>query len=140
MPADDPAEAAGTPEDRPLAEDLALPVVVQPGVDYATPPDWIWRDVDSTQPNSAVFHISHSEVTPVLVDSLGPEDCAPDGQRHHQKRNPHHHPRQLGQVLGRRGQAAPAPQWYPRPRRGPIPWPRPNAPSPPTWPPSSASC
>ncbi len=78
MPADDPAEAAGTPEDRLLAEDLALPVVVQPGVDYATPPDWIWRDVDSTQPNSAVFHISHSEVTPVLVDSLGPEDCAPD--------------------------------------------------------------
>lgn len=64
--------------DRPLAEDLSLPVVVEPGVDYATPPDWNWRDVDASQPNSAVFHISHSEITRVLVDTLRPEDCSPD--------------------------------------------------------------
>lgn len=65
-------------EDRPLAEDISLPVVVEPGVDYATPPDWNWRDVDASQPNSAVFHISHSEITRVLVDTLRPEDCSPD--------------------------------------------------------------
>ena len=81
MPTDGPPEGTeGTeaPEDRPLAEDLSLPVVVEPGVDYSTPPDWNWRDVDSSQPNSAVFHISHSEITRVLVDTLRPEDCAPD--------------------------------------------------------------
>ena len=78
MPDAGPAGSEGQPEDRPLAEDLAMPVVVQPGVDYAQPPDWNWRDVDSTQPNSAVFHISHSEITRVLVDTLRPEDCAPD--------------------------------------------------------------
>jgi hypothetical protein len=78
MPDAGPAGSEGQPEDRPLAEDLAMPVVVQPGVDYAQPPDWNWRDVDSSQPNSAVFHISHSEVTRVLVDSLRPEDCSPD--------------------------------------------------------------
>ena len=78
MPDSDPSEVTGVQEDRPLAEDLALPVVVEPGADYAQPPDWNWRDVDSSQPNSAVFHISHSEVTRVLVDSLRPEDCSPD--------------------------------------------------------------
>ncbi len=82
MPADDASAAAGAPPEQgdgpPLAEDLSLPVTVEPGVDYATPPDWNWRDVDSSQPNSAVFHLSHSEVTRVLVDSLRPEDCSPD--------------------------------------------------------------
>lgn len=78
MPDSESPETVGQPEDRPLAEDLALPVVVQPGVDYAQPPDWNWRDVDSSQPNSAFFHISHSEVTRVLVDTLRPEDCASD--------------------------------------------------------------
>ena len=68
----------GIGADRPLAEDITLPVVVEPGVDYAAPPDWNWRDVDSSQPNAAVFHISHSEITRVLVDTLRPEDCSPD--------------------------------------------------------------
>ena len=71
-------EGEGTGEDRTLAEDLALPVVVEPGVDYAQPPDWNWRDVDSSQPNAAIFHISHSEITRVLVDTLRPEDCSPE--------------------------------------------------------------
>ena len=71
-------EGEGIEGDRTLAEDLALPVVVEPGVDYAQPPDWNWRDVDSSQPNAAVFHISHSEITRVLVDTLRPEDCPPD--------------------------------------------------------------
>ena len=71
-------EGAEPQEDRTLAEDLALPVVVEPGVDYASPADWNWRDIDSSQPNSAVFHISHSEITRVLVDTLRPEDCSPD--------------------------------------------------------------
>ena len=84
MPDDRPPDSSVQPgssqqqEDRTLAEDLALPVVVEPGVDYAQPPDWDWRDVDSSQPNSAVFHISHSEITRVLVDTIGPEDCSPD--------------------------------------------------------------
>ena len=78
MPDDGPPEAAGAREDRTLAEDLSLPVVVEPGVDYATPPDWNWRDIDSSQPNSAIFHISHSEITRVLVDTLRPQDCSPD--------------------------------------------------------------
>ena len=78
MPDDGPPEAAGAREDRTLAEDLSLPVVVEPGVDYATPPDWNWRDIDSSQPNSAIFHISHSEITRVLVDTLRPQDSSPD--------------------------------------------------------------
>ena len=73
-----PPEGEGTREDRPLAEDISLPVVVEPGVDYAAPPDWNWRDVDSSQPNAAVFHISHSEITRVLVDTLRLEDCSSD--------------------------------------------------------------
>ena len=78
MPDDEATGPVSQPEDRPLAEDISLPVVVEPGVDYATPPDWNWRDVDSSQPNAAVFHISHSEITRVLVDTLRPEDCDPD--------------------------------------------------------------
>lgn len=62
----------------PLAQDLSLPVAVEPGVDYATPPGWDWRDVDATQPNAAVFHISHSEITRVIVDTLRPEDSPPE--------------------------------------------------------------
>ena len=73
-----PGADPGAQEDRMLASDLSLPVVVEPGADYAQPPDWDWRDIDSSQPNSAVFHISHSEITRVLVDTLRPEDCSPD--------------------------------------------------------------
>ena len=78
MPTDGHLEGTRDQEDRTLAEDISLPVAIEPGVDYATPPDWNWRDVDSTQPNAAFFHISHSEITRVLVDTLRPEDCAPD--------------------------------------------------------------
>ena len=62
----------------PLVQDLSLPVAVEPGVDYATPPGWDWRDVDATQPNAAVFHISHSEITRVIIDTLRPEDSPPE--------------------------------------------------------------
>ena len=78
MPDDGTPQGSGAEEDRTLAQDLALPVVVEPGVDHAQPPDWNWRDVDSSQPNAAVFHISHSEITRVLVDTLRPEDSSPD--------------------------------------------------------------
>ena len=37
-----------------------------------------WRNVSTSQPNAAVFHISHSESTRVLVDLLRPSDSAPD--------------------------------------------------------------
>ena len=65
-------------EDRTLAEDITTPIKIQPGLDRATPDNWNWKYVSSSQPNAAVFHISHSESTRVLIDSLGPEDCADD--------------------------------------------------------------
>jgi len=69
----------GTPQDdRPLAEDITSPVEILPGLDRATPDSWNWKYISTSQPNAAVFHISHSESTRVLVDVLGPSDCAPD--------------------------------------------------------------
>ena len=64
--------------DRPIAEDLSCPVEIQPGTDAATPADWEWRSVSTSQPNAATFHISHSEVTVVMVDKLQPSD-SPSG-------------------------------------------------------------
>ena len=68
----------GNSEDRPIAEDLSCPVDIQPGTDAATPEDWEWRLVSTSQPNAATFHISHSEVTKVMVDRLQPSD-SPSG-------------------------------------------------------------
>ncbi len=65
-------------EDRPIADDLSCPVEIQPGTDAATPADWEWRSVSTSQPNAATFHISHSEVTTVMVDKLRPSDSASD--------------------------------------------------------------
>ena len=65
-------------EDRTLAEDLACPVDIQPGADDATPKGWDWRLVSTSQPNSATFHMSHSDVGRVLVDTLQPEDSPPE--------------------------------------------------------------
>jgi hypothetical protein len=61
-------------EDRPIAEDLSCPVVVEPGVDSAVPEDWEWRLVGTSQPNKVTYHINHSDVTPVRVDVLSPAD------------------------------------------------------------------
>jgi len=65
-------------EDRPLAQDLASPVEIQPGADDATPKNWDWRRTSTSQPNAATFHVSHSDVGRVLVDSLQPSDSPPD--------------------------------------------------------------
>ena len=65
-------------EDRPLAEDITAPIKIEPGSDYATPENWNWKSISSSQPNAAVFHISHSESTRVLIDILRPSDSAPD--------------------------------------------------------------
>ena len=65
-------------EDRRIAEDLSCPVDVQPGVDYAIPKDWEWRCISTSQPNSAAFHISHSDVSRVMVDTLRASDSPPD--------------------------------------------------------------
>ena len=65
-------------EDRPLAEDITTPIKIEPGSDYATPENWNWKCISSSQPNAAVFHISHSESTRVLIDILRPSDSAPD--------------------------------------------------------------
>ncbi|SUZ58031.1 uncharacterized protein METZ01_LOCUS10885, partial [marine metagenome] len=53
-------------------------VEIEPGSDHAIPQDWNWRSISTSQPNAAVFHISHSESTRVLIDKLGPADSAAD--------------------------------------------------------------
>ena len=65
-------------EDRPIAEDLALPVVVEPGVDSAVTDDWEWRLVATSQPNAATFHINHTDVTRVKVGVLTAKDVPPE--------------------------------------------------------------
>ncbi len=65
-------------DDRPLAEDTTTPVEIQPGLDLATPEDWTWSHFSTSQPNAAVFHISHSESTRVLIDKIGPSDSPAD--------------------------------------------------------------
>jgi hypothetical protein len=62
------------PEDRLLGEDISCPVVVEPGVDSATPEGWEWRRVGTSQPNRATFYINHSDVTRVTVGVLRPSD------------------------------------------------------------------
>ncbi|PKB67254.1 MAG: hypothetical protein BZY81_05155 [SAR202 cluster bacterium Io17-Chloro-G4] len=66
------------PEDRTIAEDLACPVEIQPGKDEATPPDWTWRLIGTSLPNAATFHVSHSDVSPIMIDVLHPSDTPPD--------------------------------------------------------------
>ena len=65
-------------EDNVVAEDFACPVEIQPGVDYAEPPDWNWRRTDTSQPNKSTFHISHSDISHVTVDVLRREDSPED--------------------------------------------------------------
>ena len=65
-------------EDRTLAEDITTPIKIEPGLDHAAPEGWNWRNISTSQPNAAVFHLSHSESTRVLIDVIGPADCAAD--------------------------------------------------------------
>ena len=65
-------------EDRQIAEDLACPVVVDPGADAALPEDWEWRVVSTSTPNKATFQINHTDVTRVKVDVLRPADVPPE--------------------------------------------------------------
>ena len=58
------------PADRQIAQDLACPVVVDPGADAALPEDWDWRLVGTSMPNTATFQINHTDVTQVKVDYL----------------------------------------------------------------------
>ena len=66
------------PADRLIAADDACPLPVQPGQDAAAPAAWQWRRVSASQPNAAVFHINHSDVTQVKVDALRPADSPPE--------------------------------------------------------------
>ena len=59
-------------------EDFATPVAVQPGTDEATPQDWNWGLVGTSQPNKATFHTNHHDVSRVLVDVLRPSDSPAD--------------------------------------------------------------
>ena len=63
-----------------ISEDISCPVDIQPGVDVSSPEGWEWRRVSTSQPNAATFHISHSDVTRVMVDRLGPSDSADGAQ------------------------------------------------------------
>lgn len=65
-------------EDRPVAESDSIPVQIESEIDQATPADWDWRIIGASQPNAAVFHINHSDVTQVKVDALAPGDSPPD--------------------------------------------------------------
>jgi hypothetical protein len=65
-------------KERTLAEDLACPVEVTPGVDQAVPEGWAWKRIGASQPNRATFHLSHSDVSRVIVDVLRPSDSPPD--------------------------------------------------------------
>jgi hypothetical protein len=67
-------------ENRVIGDDFASPVEIQPGVDHATPADWTWRAVATSQPNRATFHLTHSDVSRVLVDVLRLSDSPTDGQ------------------------------------------------------------
>lgn len=75
-PDDDNADndAAG----RPLAEDLSLPVDVEPNAGYAQPGAWQWHITSASQPNAATFHINHSDVTRAFAGALTPADSPPD--------------------------------------------------------------
>ncbi len=64
--------------DRLIAEDLALPVSIEPGMDGSDPDVLEWRLVSTTQPNRATFHINHSDVTNVRVGVLRASDFPPD--------------------------------------------------------------
>ena len=66
------------PAENPLVEDSACPVEVEPGVDYATPADWQWRQIGASMPSKATFPINHSDVTRVTVDVLRPSDSPPE--------------------------------------------------------------
>ena len=75
-----PESQPGTPrdDDRRLAQHDSIPVQIESEIDQATPADWDWRIIGASQPNAAVFHINHSDVTQVKVDALGPKDSPPD--------------------------------------------------------------
>ncbi len=61
-------------DDRPLAEDMSLPVSVVPNANTALPEEWGWQQTSTSQPNAATFHISHSDVTRVFTDVLTADD------------------------------------------------------------------
>ena len=67
-------------EDHVIGDDFACPVEIEPGVDHATPVDWTWRAVGTSQPNRATFHLTHSDVSRILVDVIRPSDSPADGQ------------------------------------------------------------
>ena len=75
-----PNSQPNTPQDddRRLSEHDSIPVQIESEIDQGTPADWDWRIIGASQPNAAVFHINHSDVTQVKVDALGPEDSPPD--------------------------------------------------------------
>ena len=74
-PGDADPDVAG----RPLAEDLSLPVDVEPNASYALPGGvWNWSLTSASQPNAATFHINHSDVTRAFAGTLTAADSPPD--------------------------------------------------------------
>ena len=44
----------------------------------ASPEGWSWSLLDAGRPRRAIDHMAHSELTPVIVDPLGPADAPAD--------------------------------------------------------------
>lgn len=78
MPAPESQSNPPLDDNRRLAEHDSIPVQIESEIDQGVPADWDWRIIGASQPNAAVFHINHSDVTQVKVDALGPEDSPPD--------------------------------------------------------------
>ena len=96
-PADDPGG-----DGRPLAEDLALPVIVEPNASTSElGEDWNWKNTSASQPNAAVFPHQPQRCNPVVRRRADVRRQPTRGAVCRLPRDSHCHHRQPGQILGR---------------------------------------
>ena len=43
-----------------------------------SPPGWTWSILDASRPRRSIEHLTQSEITPVIIDRLRPDDVLPD--------------------------------------------------------------
>ena len=65
-------------EGQPLGEDVSLPVTVMPNGNTTDLSEWDWGFTSASQPNAAVFHINHSDVTRAFASVLTADDSPPE--------------------------------------------------------------
>ena len=46
----------------------------------ASPEGWSWSVLDASRPRRAIEHVTHSEVSPVVIDRVRPADVPPGSQ------------------------------------------------------------